>query len=304
MKTKAKGSLGSSLCVLSILLVFLPSDVTAQTFESVGVRARGMAGAFVAVADDATATWWNPAGLGSNAFFDTTLELGRGSDPARTRAGGFATKVLGLGLSYYRLQLREVRAAGPIAAGPVNREDQAVLTLLGVTTGQSVGEHLVVASTLRIAQAGDTHVDLDTGIMASGGGARFGLTVRHLTAPSFGRGADQFELTRQVRAGAALVGPGRGPVGNLVLAFDVDLTKTPTAFGDVRHVAAGAEAWGLGRRVGVRGGLSASTIGDANLSPSGGLSLGVRRGLYLDGGITGGSDQARRGWAVGLRATF
>lgn len=263
-----------------------------------------MGGAFVAVADDATATWWNPAGLASNSLFDTTLELGRGADPDRTRAGGFAAKVLGLGLSYYRLQLREIRTVGPTGAEPVNRQDQAVLTLLGVTTGQSLGEHVVVASTLRLAQAGDTHVDFDAGVMASGGGGRLGLTVRHLTEPSFGSGADGFVLTRQVRAGAALVGRGRGPVGDLVLAFDADLTKTPTAFGDVRHAAAGAEAWVLGRRVGVRAGVSASTIGDANLSPSGGLSLGVRRGLYLDGGITGGSDQARRGWVVGLRATF
>jgi hypothetical protein len=287
-----------------VSLALMPSIAHAQTFESIGVRARGMAGAFVAVADDATATWWNPAGLASNALFDTTWELGRASDPDRTRAGGVAAKVLGLGLSFYRLPLREIRAVGPIGAGPVNRNDDVVLSLFGVTTGQSIGDHFVVASTLKMAQAGDTHADIDAGVMASGGGARLGLTVKHLTAPSFGSGVDYFELTRQVRAGAALVGHGRGPVGDLVLAFDADLTTTPTVFGGARHVAAGAEAWAMGRRVGIRGGLSASTIGEAGLSPSGGLSLAVRRGLYVDGGITGGSDQARRGWSVGLRATF
>ena len=35
----------------------------AQTFEAVGTRAAGMAGAFVAVADDASAAYWNPAGF-------------------------------------------------------------------------------------------------------------------------------------------------------------------------------------------------------------------------------------------------
>ena len=35
----------------------------AQPYESLGVRALGMGGAFVAVADDATAAYWNPAGL-------------------------------------------------------------------------------------------------------------------------------------------------------------------------------------------------------------------------------------------------
>ena len=45
----------------------------AQGFEPVGTRAQGMGGAFVAVADDATATYWNPAGLASIPIFDLTL---------------------------------------------------------------------------------------------------------------------------------------------------------------------------------------------------------------------------------------
>ena len=36
----------------------------AQIYETVGTRAQGMAGAFVAVADDATAVWWNPGRSG------------------------------------------------------------------------------------------------------------------------------------------------------------------------------------------------------------------------------------------------
>jgi hypothetical protein len=54
-------------CVL--LIVCLPaigSDRYAAEFLNLGVGARplGMGGSFVAVADDATATYWNPAGLG------------------------------------------------------------------------------------------------------------------------------------------------------------------------------------------------------------------------------------------------
>src|SRR5439155_9866360 len=143
------------VCLAALLSILLPCRAQAQTFESVGVRARGLAGAFVAVADDATATWWNPAGLASSAFFDATLEFGRAADPERTRAGGLATKLLGLGLSYFRLPLREIRAVGPIGPGPVNRQDQGVLNLVGVTTGQSIGEHFVVASTLRLVDAGE-----------------------------------------------------------------------------------------------------------------------------------------------------
>src|ERR1044072_9322754 len=53
----------------------------AQLFESVGIRAQGMAGAFVAVADDATASWWNPAGLGTGAYFSTVIESGSTKQP-------------------------------------------------------------------------------------------------------------------------------------------------------------------------------------------------------------------------------
>src|SRR6185369_13447208 len=54
--------------------VLLASGTSAQTFETVGVRAQGMAGAFVAVADDATATWWNPAGLAAGPFANLVLD--------------------------------------------------------------------------------------------------------------------------------------------------------------------------------------------------------------------------------------
>jgi hypothetical protein len=46
-----------------------PQAATAQIYESIGIRAQGMSGAFVAVADDATTTWWNPAGLASGGYF-------------------------------------------------------------------------------------------------------------------------------------------------------------------------------------------------------------------------------------------
>ena len=42
----------------------------AQTFGGIGTRAEGMGGAFVAVADDASAVYWNPAGIATGATFD------------------------------------------------------------------------------------------------------------------------------------------------------------------------------------------------------------------------------------------
>src|SRR5688500_12796217 len=58
-----------------LLVVSRTSPASAQTFETAGARALGMGGAFVAVADDVTAIWWNPAGLATGGFFGLAVEL-------------------------------------------------------------------------------------------------------------------------------------------------------------------------------------------------------------------------------------
>src|SRR5437879_1087620 len=82
---------------VAIATIAFASLTFAQRFDDVGVRAQGMAGAFVAVADDASATWWNPAGLATarNAV-DFSAEISEGG------RGGVALAFPSLGLSYYR----------------------------------------------------------------------------------------------------------------------------------------------------------------------------------------------------------
>ena len=149
-----------------------------------------------------------------------------------------------------------------------------------------------------------THTDLDVGVLALFSGVRIGVAVKHLTRPSFESGGDRIDLVRQARAGIALVSRGAGATGPVTLAADADLTRTPTAVGDVRHLAAGAEAWPVHRRVGLRGGVTFNTVDDARPSASAGLSLGVRQGVYVEGQATGGSDRTLRGWGFALRVTF
>lgn len=294
----------------------------AQIYESVGTRAQGMGGAFVAVADDATASWWNPAGLAGGAYFSALLEFDTIREPGddRTPNGrlhlgwemkvrGFAAAFPALALSYYRLRISEIQPRSPTAATAAGRQDQGpagvghrtlALSQFGATVGQSVGEHLVVASTLKLVRGnGDTRTDLDLGALASFGRARVGLGVRNVTVPEFD---DGLRLRRQVRAGTSFqAGSGARSV---TLAVDADLTKTAMVTGDERHVAVGGETWTPSRRVRLRGGLSVNTVGERRPSASGGASVGMGSGAYVDGHVTRGSDAGRTGWGLSFRVTF
>ena len=331
------------------LVVASATRAGAQMYESVGIRAQGLGGAFVAVADDASATWWNPAGLAGGAYVNAIIDWGTVQEPRvaadaagvarpswRSTTTGFAAAYPALGLSYYRLQVSEIQSIGPIAANGSGRQDQGlasvrlrslVLQQFGATVGQSIGGHLVAGSTLKLIrgtlasatgvageasleQAGEldgeatTTVDLDVGLMARFGGVRAAVVVKHVRQPGFTAGDDRVDLRRQARAGIALSSGSHGSMGPLTVAADVDLTRTTTATGEQRHIAGGAEAWLFGRSLGLRGGLSGNTIGDARLTPGVGASLALRSGVYLDGQATLGSDEERRGWGVALRVTF
>src|SRR5437870_7895811 len=59
------------------LCLSLASEASAQTTDAIGVRAQGLAGAFTAVADDATAKYWKTGGLAGGALFDGLLVYAR-----------------------------------------------------------------------------------------------------------------------------------------------------------------------------------------------------------------------------------
>ena len=314
----------------------------------VGTRAQGMAGAFVAVADDSTATWWNPAGLASGSFFSVNIERSIRHDPAepldagpasRNRSRGFSIAFPALGLSYYHVRLAERRRPSPTGTAVDDREEggNAIgLRTLGVSeygasAGQSIGNHLVLASTIKLVRAssastsvplagtsdeglfdqaedlrraGGTAADLDLGLMVVARHLKLGLAAKHLRAPKFEGRDGRFELERQVRAGLAATSGPLGQVDAVTAAIDADLTRTNTFDGEVRYVAAGVEVWTFRRSLAVRGGIRTDTLGESRRSVSAGGSLAARSGLYLDGAWTFGSDEAVSGWSLGLRVSY
>ena len=262
-----------------------------------------MAGAFTAVADDATATYWNPAGLAGGALANGLLEYANPDRDFNETVRGVAAAYPALGITYYRLPVSQIRVTTSTAGTPAGRQDEGVLSLYGVTVGQSFGEHLVVGSTVKLLRAADTSADFDVGVMATFGPARIGATLRDVTEPSFGTGADAFTLQRHARAGFALTSGKRGAIGQATLSVDADLMKTDTFRGQECNIAVGGEAWMPQQTLGIRGGFSKNTVGEGHTLLSGGASLALRHGTYVDVYASRG-DTVRHGWGLSLRVTF
>ena len=296
------------LFLLTVAFISSARPGFGQSFELVGVRAQGMGGAYLAVADDATATWWNPAGLATGAYFSALVEYDRPRTPQDASIKGLAIGFPSLGLSYYRLPINQMRVSGSTGTGAESREEQGDLSVYGVTVGQSLGDRLVVGSTLKVVRGGQTHGDLDMGVMARFGAGRAGVVVKNIRKPSFDTASGPLELRRQARAGAALIGTTNGLVNQMAVAIDADLTRVVTRVGEERRIAAGLDVVALGKKIGLRAGAGTNTIEERHSSFSVGgtviLVAGGYLGTYIDAQVTGGSDEARRGWGIGLRLTF
>ncbi len=286
--------------IVALAATLFPSITFAQRFDDVGVRAQGMAGAFVAVADDSSATWWNPAGLATGlSIVDLSGEI------AQRGGGGVALTFPSLGLSYYRVKTPQIQALSPIAPSQSVRQDNGVVSQFGATFGHSIFQQLVVATTLKVVNAqSDTQADLDVGAMASLGAVRLGVTVRDLRSPTFGSGADAFELERRARAGAAVLIGGRGALEQVVIAADADLNTASVGGREEREVTAGVETWWLGRRLGVRGGGGANTSSGGGAFGALGVTVVPYPRLNVDAAMTRGADAGRDRWTLGLRLTF
>jgi hypothetical protein len=314
----------------ALLGVFAAGPAAAQPFEGPGARAQGMV-AFVAVADDASAVYWNPAGLASGAYFSLLLDRTDGETETSpgNRGGSRSTWMLALGtpalgVSYYRLRSTTVAPSAALPSNQLTRVESLVTHHAGFTLVQSVASHVAVGATVKlvrgVAAEGDSpdapadllddwelmgvasnRVDADLGVMVTGNLLRAGLTVRNVSSPSFDTQADgELRLDRQARAGIALLLTERWTA-----AVDMDLTRNRGPFGDLRSLAIGAEGR-LTRRAVARGGVQVNTAGDGGRAPS--VALGASYlafgSLLVDAHFSTGSDRNFRGWGLAGRILF
>jgi hypothetical protein len=332
------------LIIAVVLSLFLPSAAKAQTFEVVGTRAAGMGGAFVAVADDSSAVYWNPAGLATASYFSLVLSqteakahdedlLGSGSQSATF----LSIAMPALGLTYYRLRSTQVEDlagptqldAPPILGGPASQVTSLVTHHTGVTLVQSLTDYLAVGTTLKLVRgtavsgfvpSGDreelldeagnligraeTKFDADIGVMATVAQWKFGVTARNVGDHHFDVAGTGDPLVLHRQIRA---GASVVAATGLIVSADMDLESVPGTTGEVRNFAAGAEAR-VTRSAWVRGGFRFNTKDDqpAGRAPLGtvGGSYAVWGSLLVEGHAAWGGEAGDRGWGVGARVVF
>lgn len=331
----------SRVFLLAAAMLVLSRPVVAQTFDIVGTRAAGMGGAFVAVADDASATYWNPAGLALGHPFSTgadrkdTEAKGKSFDDRTSHdIGSFAGIAIPvLGFSYYRLRTTAVTPLNTIALGQANgasavrfaRLDKLSTHQTGITLVQSLFQGVAIGTTLKVVHG-------DAAIAVVPDGNRDELLDRANDLPT--DGTNKFDADLGVIAGGGRLKVGltvrnltepsfrvtgtssslrlsRQARGGLAISVaegwavssDFDLTKNGPAEAPVRSFAVGTEGR-LDPKIYVRSGFHLSTTGAARPSFSAGGSYGVRSSVWIDGQATWGPANADRGWGIATRVTY
>jgi hypothetical protein len=211
----------------SVALVFTIAvgSAQAQIVEAAGARALGMGGAFVAVASDSSATWWNPAGIAAGPFADITwarsvTERAQALPASRDQATWFALATPPAALSYYRLRITDIQPFDPKGDPLADREDRRAgvpvrslsVSQLGATAVHTLSPGIHAGTTLKFVrgtlrhgredslaspedllavgvdyEGGDAQnrLDLDIGLLAVTGSLRLGAVVRNVREPAF-----------------------------------------------------------------------------------------------------------------------
>ena len=289
----------------------------------------------MAVADDPTATHWNPGGLikGSPAGLtigSDSFHFRKADDRAVAGSGRLSSRMLHIGTWPLGVSFGRIEGRGIVATSVKGLQAQALsINQIGVTVLQTlvnsdVGPHefsVVVGSTLkylrgtaRIAEVSEGQsvetalanlanasanaqnaFDLDVGVIAELGRLRGGVTLKNLRRPTFAHVAGNAIPLSR----RARLGLSVSPIDGLTLALDVDLDTADPLVGLRQVIALGGETR-LGSRLALRGGIRWPRESGRPIGAFGG-SLRVRQSLWIDGYGAAGS-RSDQGFGIALRA--
>jgi hypothetical protein len=257
-------------CLMSLRLAWAsdPGTTAANFLElGAGPRAIGMGGAHVAVADDAYATWWNPAGLvqaenpevsatynnylekTSQQYIAGVLPKGRlgtfgasanifsygtiaGADAGGQPTGDVSASDMALSASYAHPIFQDARKQSHLSFG---------------VTGKWIHEKLDTVSANAVAMDAGLHWEAGKSMGEELEGLRAGLVIRNLGS-SMKFDTDSFALPRAAAAGLALTRLWRGEA--MTFALDGEKPQAGSAF-----FSGGVEIWTL-RTFVIRGGYT------------------------------------------------
>ncbi len=200
-----------------------------------GARSESMAGAFTAVADDASAVFWNPAGLSRINKIKVSVEFDKWFMDSYYEnlmsAFPLGSGVLGLDVFYMNYgSFNRVNESGALTGGAVNPYNLSVLGGYGL----SLGKELSLGVTAKFAmQSIDTYsysgFGIDFAAMYKAQQFSYGLTLQNI-----GSGG-AYSMPMAVRAGAALQALSTRE-HKLTVAMDLDYI-----FKDAPYASLGAE---------------------------------------------------------------
>ena len=305
----------SIVCLLSAAIARADGFAAAYLETGAGARGAGMGSAFAAVVDDASAPYWNPAGL------------------VRAQGKGLATSVRSLSLDRRQssvsaiLNLRgelafgftwlhasvgglEERAASGVVIGDMDNSENA----FHVAVGRRLSSRIAVGGAMKILNHRIDVPSLVKAASAKGHGFDLGIqfhltpqtvlasTARNLNAElswKVPRGGHRVSTSNDPLATILAMGVAHRLRGNLLVAADLHL-------GDAGYLNLGTE-WEVNSSLTLRGGLNRLPSADRSAgSVAAGLSLRPMRREMLQFHYTYATDElgAGSGHIFGLTSNF